>query len=143
MSCQRIFCSRGIQRKAAVRVLFLAAGVLTLSFVLAAWSFTGTVSAAEAPAGAGVKNPFAGKPEAIKDGEKIFDAKCADCHGGDAMGQSGPDLTDDKWIYGGSDAEVLETVTNGRKGGMPSWRSELGKDDIWKVIAYIRSLHRK
>jgi cytochrome c oxidase cbb3-type subunit 3 len=59
------------------------------------------------------------------------------------MGQSGPDLTDNTWSYGGSDAEVFETVTNGRKGGMPSWKSELNKDDIWKVIAYVRSLKKK
>lgn len=143
MICQRIFGSQGIQRKVAGRISLLGAGVLAMSFVLAAWSFTGMVSAAEAPAGTVVKNPFEGKPEAIKEGEKIFDAKCADCHGGDAMGQSGPDLTDDTWIYGGSDAEVFETVTNGRKGGMPSWRSELNKDDIWKVIAYVRSLKKK
>jgi cytochrome c oxidase cbb3-type subunit 3 len=59
------------------------------------------------------------------------------------MGQSGPDLTDGTWIYGGSDADVFETVSNGRKGGMPSWRSELKADDIWKVIAYVRSLKKK
>lgn len=143
MICQRIFSSRGMQTKAAGKIVSITAAALMMSFVLAAWPPTGTLSAAASPAGTGVKNPFAGKPEAIKEGEKIFDAKCADCHGGDAMGQSGPDLTDDKWIYGGSDAEVFETVTNGRKGGMPSWKSELGKDDIWKVIAYIRSLSKK
>ena len=112
------------------------------SIVLAAWSFTGTVPAAEAPAGTGVKNPFEGKPDAIKEGEKIFDAKCSECHM-DGTGGAGPDLTDDKWIYGGSDAEVFETISRGRKGGMPSWKSELGKDDIWKVIAFIRSIYRK
>ena len=89
-----------------------------------------------------VKNPVAGNAAAIKEGEKIFDEKCADCHGGDAMGGSGPDLTDDKWIHGGSDAEVFATVANGRKGGMPSWKSELKDAEIWKVIAYIRSLHK-
>jgi cytochrome c(L) len=120
------------------------AGVVGLS-VLALLYLTAAsgLHAGAPPAGSEVKNPFEGKPEAIKEGEKVFDAKCADCHGGDAMGQSGPDLTDDKWIYGGSDADVLETVTNGRKGGMPSWRSELSKDDIWKVIAYVRSLRKK
>jgi len=113
--------------------------VLALLFLAAASG----LHAGAPPAVSEVKNPFEGKPEAIKEGEKIFDAKCADCHGGDAMGQSGPDLTDDQWSYGGSDADVLETVTNGRKGGMPSWRSELSKDEIWKVIAYVRSLRKK
>jgi cbb3-type cytochrome c oxidase subunit III len=118
----------------------LAAVVLTASLLL----LPGGATAADAPAaGQAVKNPFAGKADAIKEGERVFDAKCAECHGGDAMGQSGPDLTDDKWIYGGTDAEVFETVTNGRKGGMPSWKRELSTDDIWKVITYIRSLSKK
>ena len=133
-------------------MLFLTAGCLSLSFVLAAWSFTGSVSAAAAPAatpaaaptpaGADVKNPFEGKPEAIKEGEKIFDAKCSECHM-DGTGGAGPNLTDDTWIYGGSDAAVFETISYGRKGGMPSWKKELSKDDIWKVIAFIRSIYRK
>jgi cytochrome c(L) len=110
---------------------------------LAALLLLSLAAAAGLHAGATTKNPYEGKPAAIREGEAIFDARCADCHGGDAMGQSGPDLTDDKWIYGGSDADVFETVANGRKGGMPSWRSELVQDDIWKVIAYIRSLKKK
>jgi cytochrome c(L) len=146
MIYQRIFGSRSIQRKVAGRISLLAAGVLVMSFVFAAWSFTGTVSAAAAPAsappGAVVKNPFEGKPEAIKDGEKIFDAKCSECHM-DGTGGAGPNLTDDIWIYGGSDAAVFETISYGRKGGMPSWKNELSKDDIWKVIAFIRSIYRK
>lgn len=142
MIYKRIFGSRSIQRKVAVRMLLLAAGVLATSFVLAAWSFIGTVSAVEAPAKTSVKNLFEGKPEAIKEGEKIFDAKCSECHM-DGTGGAGPNLTDDYWIYGGSDAEVFETISYGRKGGMPSWKSELGADNIWKVIAFIRSIHRK
>jgi cytochrome c oxidase cbb3-type subunit 3 len=54
-----------------------------------------------------------------------------------------PDLTDDSWIYGNSDAAVFETIQGGRKGGMPSWRSELGRNDIWMIISFIRSLHKK
>jgi len=131
-----------MQRRTAGRAFLLAAGVLVMSFVLAAWSFTGTVSAVEAPAGAAVKNPYEGKPEAVKEGEKIFDAKCSECHM-DGTGGAGPNLTDETWIYGGSDAEVFETISYGRKGGMPSWKRELGADNIWKVIAFIRSIYRK
>lgn len=134
--------SQGMKRKIAGRALFLGAMALVMSFVLAAWSFTGAVSAAEAPAGAAVKNPFAGKPEAIKEGEKVFDDKCSECHM-DGTGGAGPNLTDDEWTYGGSDAEVFETISHGRKGGMPSWKRELGDDNIWKVIAFIRSIAYK
>jgi cytochrome c oxidase cbb3-type subunit 3 len=137
-----MFGSRSIQKKITGRMLLLAAGGLMLFLVLAAWSFTGTVSAVETPADTVVKNPFEGKTEAIKEGEKIFDAKCQDCHM-DGTGGAGPNLTDETWIYGGSDAKVFETISGGRKGGMPSWKSELSKDDIWKVITFIRSIAYK
>lgn len=98
------------------------------------------------PAGAAdaeLTNPFAGNTAAVKEGEKIFDERCADCHGGDAMGGSGPDLTDDRWLYGGTDADLFITVSGGRKGGMPSWKGQLKDDEIWKVISYVRSLKKR
>jgi cbb3-type cytochrome c oxidase subunit III len=148
MIYQRKFGSRGNHKKVAGKMLLLTVECLALAFVLAAWAFTGSVSAAAAPTAAAaatgevVKNPFEGKPEAIKEGEKIFDAKCSECHM-DGTGGAGPNLTDDIWIYGGTDAAVFETISYGRKGGMPSWKKELSKDDIWKVIAFIRSIYRK
>jgi cytochrome c oxidase cbb3-type subunit 3 len=125
------------------RAGFGALAVLMLiALMTAAGLHAGTPAAGTVPAGKDVKNPFEGKPEAVKEGDKIFDEKCSECHM-DGTGGAGPNLTDDTWIYGGSDAEVFETIAFGRKGGMPSWKRELGEDNIWKVIAYIRSLHRK
>ena len=129
-------------KKAAV-VLSGVACVLALTVLFVAGSFSTKVLAADAPASAkDDKNPFEGKAEAIAQGNKIFNEKCADCHG-DGTGGAGPDLTDDVWIYGGSDAAVFETVSFGRKGGMPQWRTELSRDERWQVISYIRSIHRK
>lgn len=97
--------------------------------------------AGAAVAGSGA-NPFTGNAAAARDGEKMYDAHCADCHGGDGRGGGGPDLADDRWLYGGSDAEVFQSVSQGRPGGMPSWGSDLKEDEIWKVIAYVRSLKK-
>jgi cytochrome c(L) len=122
---------------------FVALAVLMLiALMTAAGLHAGTTAAGTVPAGKEMKNPFEGKPEAIKEGDKIFDAKCSECHM-DGTGGAGPNLTDDTWIYGGSDAEVFETISGGRKGGMPSWKGELSKDEIWKVIAFIRSIAYK
>ena len=119
------------------------AALLLLSLTATAGLYAGTPAAAGTGAAVqDVKNPYEGKLEAVKEGDKIFDAKCSECHM-DGTGGAGPNLTDDTWVYGGSDAEVFETISRGRKGGMPSWKSELSKDDIWKVIAFIRSIHRK
>ncbi|NTW60958.1 MAG: c-type cytochrome [Nitrospirae bacterium] len=127
----------------ARRAGFVALAVLMLiALMTAAGLHAGTTAAGTVPAGKEVKNPFEGRPEAIKEGDKIFDTKCSECHM-DGTGGAGPNLTDDTWIYGGSDAEVFETISGGRKGGMPSWKGELSKDDIWKVIAFIRSIAYK
>jgi cytochrome c oxidase cbb3-type subunit 3 len=117
-------------------------------FGIVSWLFTagldyGTVSAADSSAAVKMmKNPFIGNTDAVKEGGKTFDERCSECHGGDAMGMSGPDLTDDRWLYGGSDSEVFQTVSKGRPGGMPSWSGTLKDDEIWKVVAYIKSLNK-
>lgn len=122
-------------------VVFLAL-IAALSLASAAGLHAAAPPAAGGvPAGKDVRNPFAGRPEAVKEGDKLFDEKCSECHM-DGTGGAGPNLTDDTWIYGGTDADVFETIAYGRKGGMPSWKSELGADNIWKIIAYIRSIHR-
>ena len=119
--------------KKASRALF---AVLTMLIAAA-------TTALIADAAADLRNPFAGNTDAVKAGEKIFDERCMDCHGGDATGGAGPDLTDEKWIYGGSDADIFTTVSRGRKGGMPSWGGQLKDEEIWQVISYIRSLAKK
>jgi cbb3-type cytochrome c oxidase subunit III len=132
---RRIFSVRAI----ILSVLFCIA----LAAVVAAGFLFNQETASAANVAKELKNPFAGNAAAIKAGEQIFDSKCADCHMGDATGGAGPDLTDDVWIYGGTDTDVFTTISGGRKGGMPSWRSELKEDEIWKVISYIRSLAKK
>ncbi len=109
--------------------------VLALLFVslLASIALLGISMAGDAT------NPFAGNKDAIAEGQEIFDEYCSECHG-TGTGGSGPNLIDEQWLYGGSDAEVFASVSNGRMGGMPSFSYDLKEDQIWKVIAYIRSI---
>ncbi|WP_038174746.1 MULTISPECIES: cytochrome-c oxidase, cbb3-type subunit III [Vibrio] len=68
---------------------------------------------------------------------------CAACHGTDGKGNpavGAPDLTDQYWLFGGSRADVTETVMNGRSGVMPAWKDILGEDKIQLVSAYVWSL---
>lgn len=117
----------------------LAAALLVC--IVGAGFLAGGASAADAPA-AVVKNPFEGKAEAVSEGRALFSERCSECHG-DGEGGTGPDLMDERWIYGSSDADLFETVSFGRKGGMPAWASDLSKDERWKLITFIRSLHKK
>ena len=81
------------------------------------------------------------------DGEAVFKGHCAGCHASDGKGNSAigtPDFTSPKTISGLSDADVVETVTSGRKGTiMPAWKGKLSDEEIAAVAAYVRSLGRK
>lgn len=81
-------------------------------------------------------------PEANKVGKRLFLQNCSQCHGSDARGQNGgfPNLTDDDWLYGGSGAKIVETLTLGRSGLMPAQLPALGEQGIQEVANYVRSL---
>lgn len=85
-------------------------------------------------------------PAAALKGKEKFDAVCVACHGADAKGNQSigaPNLTDNIWLYGGSEKAILETITKGRQNQMPSWEDFLGKDKIHLLSAYIYGLSNK
>jgi cytochrome c oxidase cbb3-type subunit 2 len=97
-------------------------------------------STAEAAEG---KNPYAGNKGAEEEGEKIFEQNCRSCHGEHGAGGFGPKLAVRKHRFGSTDADLFASVSGGRPGGMPAFLSQLGKDRIWKTIAYIRHLEQE
>jgi cytochrome c oxidase cbb3-type subunit 3 len=89
------------------------------------------------------RNPYAGNRGAEEEGEKIFKENCRSCHGEKGAGGFGPKLATTARKYGGSDAELFASVAGGRPGGMPAFLSQLGKDRVWKAVAYTRHLERE
>jgi len=89
------------------------------------------------------KNPFEGNADAIKEGKNIFETNCAVCHGKDAKGGIGPNLLRKDFKYGRSDSDLYTSISKGRPGGMPDWEPKIGRDRIWKVIAYLRTIQEK
>jgi cytochrome c oxidase cbb3-type subunit 3 len=70
-------------------------------------------------------------------------AACAGCHGENGKGMAAasfPDLTDDAWQYGGSEAAIVESILKGRKGGMPAQLENLGEAKVHLLAAYVWSL---
>lgn len=68
---------------------------------------------------------------------------CAGCHGIDGKGSKtlgAPNLTDDIWLYGGSQEAIVETILMGRKGLMPAHKDFLGEAKVHVLAAYIYSL---
>lgn len=96
-------------------------------------------AAKESPA----KNPFTSDAAAIAEGKRLFFKwNCYGCHGTQGGGGMGPSLIDAEWRYGGDDASVFETIKHGRPKGMPPWADKLSDEEIWKVMAYVRSLYK-
>jgi cytochrome c len=88
-----------------------------------------------------VRNPYTNDPNAIAAGKQLYiQMNCAYCHGFDGGGGMGPNLADDYWRFGGDDADIYKTIYEGRGQGMPAWGASLSESDIWKIIAYIRTL---
>jgi cytochrome c(L) len=93
-----------------------------------------------------LKNPYTGNAQAIEEGHQLFlDTGCYSCHGHHAEGGMGPSLTGagNRWIYKPTDTTLFRTISNGREGtNMAPWKDTLSKDQIWKIIAFIRSLYQ-
>lgn len=127
-----------------VGLCFLAGAALLLGATAARAQMPDSVlKDAPKPAAGSVKNPYTGKDDAIAAGKQIwFRMSCYGCHGTMGGGGMGPNLTDAEWRYGGDDTSVFTTIKWGRSGGMPAWGSKLSDDDIYKVMAYLRSLYK-
>lgn len=81
-------------------------------------------------------------PQAINMGKRIFKTNCTTCHGTQAKGAYAfPNLTDNDWLYGSSEAKITETITYGRHGMMPAWGAILG-NDVDSMADYVLNLSK-
>lgn len=95
----------------------------------------------------------AGGGGASGDGQELYSATCASCHGPDAKGLEGlgKDLTDSEFAIGLSDDDLVAFIKQGRsasdplnttgvdmpaKGGNPA----LTDDDLHAIVDYLRTL---
>ena len=98
------------------------------------WLAAGSLTAQGDAEHAKLKNPVLSTPDSIAAGKALFTKTCAPCHGVNATGGSGndisppsPDLTDTEWQHGGSDGESLQHL--GGNAGSDRGRSAKAKDD--------------
>ena len=77
---------------------------------------------------------------AVNEGKRLFRwYNCAGCHasGGGAIG---PALMDSEWRYGSDPASLYASIVQGRANGMPSFGGHIPDDQVWKIVAYVRSM---
>ena len=76
-------------------------------------------------------------------GAEVFKSNCVACHGADGKGNialGAPNLTDKTWLYGGSEATIVETITKGRMAMMPAQDKVLSPEKIHLLTAYVWGL---
>jgi alcohol dehydrogenase (cytochrome c) len=93
----------------------------TVTLVLIVWSLPSLLRAQDA-----------------RQGAALFAERCAACHGADARGQNGPNLTT-IWTSGATDERVFQTIRRGVPGSvMPP--SDATDDEIRAIVAFLRTL---
>jgi cytochrome c oxidase cbb3-type subunit 3 len=95
----------------------------------------GSAPPASAPAASYDESAFA-----VSEGQHLFQAfNCNGCHA-NGGGGIGPALMDDKWIYGSEPRNIYQTIIEGRPNGMPSFRNKIPEQQVWRLVAYVRSM---
>jgi mono/diheme cytochrome c family protein len=106
-----------------------------------------------------LKNPLPLTRENIEEGKALYLEKtCGACHGPGGGGIHCPSLINDAWVYGSDDDTIFRLIASGSdelmkngysRGGteivagpMPGFSQNLeDEEQLWKIIAYIRSLY--
>lgn len=84
---------------------------------------------------------LAATPAAVKMGRRIYASNCAVCHGADARGSFGfPNLTDEEWLWGNTDEDILTTILGGRNAYMNGWQDILGDEGVSEATEYVLQL---
>jgi cytochrome c oxidase cbb3-type subunit 3 len=87
-----------------------------------------------------VDSPYDYNAYSLAQGKQLYEwFNCSGCHaqGGGAIG---PALMDEKWIYGDQPQNIFATIVEGRPNGMPSFRGRIATQQVWQLVAYVRSL---
>jgi mono/diheme cytochrome c family protein len=139
------------------KTLWVLTAVLALSAVLLAacggGSSTASIVRQDPPADyAGKTNPYTGDAAAIASGQQVFTDNCASCHGDKGLGDGPAGASLDPHpanlqtaAKDASDAYLFWIVNEGgaaagRSASMASYKGILSEDEIWDVLAYIKTL---
>jgi cytochrome c oxidase cbb3-type subunit 3 len=83
----------------------------------------------------------AANPAVLEVGRARFTRTCASCHGEQAQGLIGPNLTDDRWIHGGTVEQIFQSVAKGWPAkGMPPWGRAVKPEELSALVSYVRSI---
>jgi cytochrome c oxidase cbb3-type subunit 3 len=109
-------------------------------------SFASTIDAKQAGDTAQYVRSLSGlssDPIRASRGESTFKSTCAACHGANGKGNQAlgaPNLTDNTWLYGSSEATIVDAILKGHNGHMPAHEEILTPERIRMLTAYVWGL---
>lgn len=83
------------------------------------------------------------------DGNAVYAAKCASCHGKDGRGlpnwraKGQPDFTSAAWQKSKTDAQLIAATKEGKGKLMPAFKAKLSDAEISAVVARVRAFAKK
>jgi cytochrome c oxidase cbb3-type subunit 3 len=87
-----------------------------------------------------VSNKYEENAYAVSQGKTWYRAyNCNGCHAAGG-GSIGPALMDAKWRYGSDPGAIYASIAQGRPNGMPAFGEHVPEDQIWQLVAYVRSM---
>lgn len=79
----------------------------------------------------------------VQQGRRLFDGRCAGCHGKGGVGDRGSNLAQPTLVHASDDASLFRVIRRGIPGTeMPSTHLATERE-IWQLAAYVRSLGRQ
>ncbi|HLG18151.1 MAG TPA: c-type cytochrome [Blastocatellia bacterium] len=82
-------------------------------------------------------------------GAELFAAKCAGCHGKNGRGlpnwraKGQPDFADVSFQKSRTDAQLAESLANGKGKFMPAWKDKLSGEQINALVGQVRAFGKK
>jgi len=122
-----------------MRAILAAAIVVYASLVVATAQVRERDNGWMAPPNASAKqNPLANRPDAAAGGAKLFQERCATCHGADARGtEDAPDLSQAD-VQAQTDGALFWKISTGNsRSGMPAF-SFLPELQRWQLVLHLR-----
>jgi cytochrome c oxidase cbb3-type subunit 3 len=87
-----------------------------------------------------VSNRYEENAYAVSQGKSWYRAyNCNGCHAAGG-GNIGPALMDARWRYGADPGAIYASIAHGRPNGMPAFGEHVPEDQIWQLVAYVRSM---
>jgi cytochrome c oxidase cbb3-type subunit 3 len=89
---------------------------------------------------------LAADPLRVLPGRRGFETYCVTCHGAEGKGNpelGAPNLSDATWLYGSSEASIVETILNGRNNEMPAQEQTLTSEQIRVLTAWVWGLSQQ